>query len=221
MILLTYHIVITNHINCINRPVFFTKKRWRHNCPAFFGTLFLQKKRLIQKCLAISAAPLAYLLKRLPNRFKYYIHFDYESCKILQVNGLDMHKLYFLASSANNYEAIIYLLDRMSLNDFTQILTSYEHFDYHLSNILLIDKIHRINDESTCALLKSKMLCFILVSTNISILIRCYYIIKYITNNSDYSHVISSDKDNKRYTPLLDFHLRPRGKRTKNAIHYS
>jgi hypothetical protein len=50
------------------------------------------------------------------------------------------------------------------------------------------------------------------------ILIRCYYIIKFNITNSDYSHVISTDKDKTRYTPLLEFYLRPRGKHTKNAI---
>jgi hypothetical protein len=78
---------------------------------------------LIQKCVSISIVPLVYLFRWLPNRFGYYIIFNYESCKILYINGFDMSKLYFLASAANNYESLNYLLDHTILYKFYQSMS--------------------------------------------------------------------------------------------------
>jgi hypothetical protein len=175
---------------------------------------------LVQKCLSISIVPLMCLFNWLPNYATLYIKFDYESCRILHINNFDIYKLYFLASSANNYNALNYLLDHMILKDFAQILFVYDHIDFNLSNILLIDKIYGIDNKFIHTLLKAKMLSLktVLPPKTITFLTRCYYIIKFNIIPTDYSHVISPDKDNARYTPLLEFYLRPRGKHTKNAI---
>jgi hypothetical protein len=107
-------------------------------------------------------------------------------------------------------------------------LFSVQYMCTGLINILLIDRVHNMNDDYLKSICKDDML-----AGGDNVLIRCYYIIKYMTleegkkymlekntPETNKSHVKTiKQKRNDKYNELLAFHFRPRGAHTKGANH--
>jgi hypothetical protein len=166
-----------------------------------------------------------------------YIDIDISSCKLLLASGCGYRRLLNIACGLNNYESTRYIIDNMTESELYEFITSVEHINTGINDILIIDKIYSTHSERLISLLNSYE-----IDRNNQMIVRCYKIIKYLTLtegkelmtniNKNYEsrlckiHNDNTRSDNQRnkiktaqslHNELLVYHFTPRGSHTKSA----
>jgi hypothetical protein len=198
-----------------------------------FASACISDINLIRRCHDISSISLNNMI-RLLIRNKYYINLDIESCKLLYECKYNINDLLYIAEYARNYESIRFIIDNMTAIELNELITHDGYFYENLISILIIDKIHTVNDKRLKTLLRKEISEYNFQSTPMISIIQCYYMIKYTTLSECINiiaqhnqkldiyfkipaHTASYIQYKKLYNDMLAFHLRPRGGYTKGA----
>jgi hypothetical protein len=205
-----------------------------------YARAFISGITLIKKCLAISDIPLKYSIQVCIHDHTIYTKFDLESCKLLHDNGFDLCNLLYIAYHSYKYNIWKYIIDNTSKDDLFNIIANYRCYQFdNIYAIPLIDKIYKY--ECILPLFKAQYVKFCIAPRLEPSISSYYYYIKYasrqecicyidslnkvctnkINSFQGEAHKIAWNRDKEFFISLFDFHLRPRGKHTKNAIHDS
>jgi hypothetical protein len=206
-----------------------------------YARAFISDITLIKKCLTISDIPLKYSIQVCVHcDAPQYSIFDLESCKLLHDNGFDLSNLLYIAYYARNYDAWKYIIDNISVDNLFNIIINPRY--YQFDNIYAISLINKIYEhEYILPLFIAKYVKICIAPRLEPSISSYYYYIKYsshqkciryidllnnkytkeINSTQDEARKMSLNKDKEFFVSLFDFHLKPRGKHTKNAIHDS
>jgi hypothetical protein len=207
-------------------------------------------KKLINRCLAISSEPLKCLTK-IHTFDSLHINFSIDSCKLLYMNQFDVIDLLYIACCAKNQESLNYLLNQyITPIDYANLIID-TRFEYNcISSIPIMDNIYKHSSEDMRALFRMRHIIPDInlnnnqdinldinldISQDINkITIKCYYIIKHMTQDDAISYMKKLDENyiennyennfnmNQLYLwhkKLLAHYFKPRGSYTKSAIH--
>jgi hypothetical protein len=195
----------------------------------------ISNNTLLHKCLAISKIPIFNSLIVLKNAQWQYLDIDLDCCKLLTSHEYNVRAS--LLELTQDYDTIRYIIDGMSNLDLYNVLNSENNIEgrLRLYLLLLIDKIYIANDKCLNALLRRKIMSFEdEFDLDILPLIRCYYIIKYLTIDEGKAmmKLVNKYYDDARlggntcmllrdeqqlHNAMLEFHFTPRGGHTKGA----
>jgi hypothetical protein len=196
---------------------------------------------LIHRCYAISDVALnnSIALLTCNDRKVYsarcYINLDINSCKLLISHGCSYSNLFIIACRVYNYDTIMYIINQLISNEelcnvFTQHRSDI-NININIHYILLLHQINVCNNE-----LHTLMQNFIMSLSNNNlkhIVIKAFFVIKFMSRDEGYkfrdeqkdvtfinvvNQEVTSDYVKSQYFILLEYHLRPRGGYTKQAI---
>jgi hypothetical protein len=194
---------------------------------------------LLVKGLAISSAPLNYSIKACTrDHVCMYIDFTVDSCELLFKAWIDVVDLLYIAYFTNNYESMTYLLKScMTSIDYANLIID-PRFKYNsIRSMLIIDGIQAQKDEYIQRIFKNRYIVPNIYNFIDDVIIKCYYIIKYMTPEDVTSYIKKLDTDFSEYISLqrveqfkvafnqrhmlhmqlLEYYLKPRGAHTKSA----
>jgi hypothetical protein len=164
---------------------FIAKKEIYKDYSCFDFAYAFMSRDLLRKCLAISNIPINNLLMSLIGRelpdFLNYVDITIETCKLLHEHGCSMVQLLDVGYYANNYECITYIINRMTALELADMINNKTHLCFRLINILIIDAVYVLHDPVLIHLLNNSIHKYIFCDYNMTVALRCYNIIKYLT----------------------------------------
>jgi hypothetical protein len=210
----------------------------------------LSNYELIKRCLSISVDILRNAFKLYIYDDDLHVNFDIRMCKLLRENKFKLECLLLIAYDRGSVELMTYLIDDMTRDEIKDILLDNIHEKYNgVLYIIIMDKIHN-DDTELKSLVIDKICIMTEASINDAyfddeyinvhnlIIVNSYCVIKcmnitqckkYIIDLNDiyiasimHSPQLTAQiiEYQKFHNSLLEFTVKPRGMRTKQARNY-
>jgi hypothetical protein len=181
---------------------------------------YLMNETLIYKCIDMNVEAFNIFIRYFTKISTPGIEiWNIDMIKYLHNTAVDMTRLLQIAVYNGDYRAIKYIIDEMTIKDLYNVIDAGD-IRIGLANILIIDKIHIIEDYALQSYYKDKILEP--NNTQNDNIILCYFIIFYSNIIEGKKHVTIFEANYKyrtimTFSKLLQFHFRDRGAYTKAA----